>query len=192
MKAHTKNIVGILCLALTASLPAAGLAPGDKVKITLRGVPSDDQTRINGEYSLSDNGNLRMPSINEDISAKGLTRDELARKIELAYRKSEIYTSPTIEVEILNGANKNDEGTFVTIGGNVRTAGKVPFRKGMTLMEAIQGAGDRNEFGGPRIELRRDGKLHKIDYRQEEGKNFIIEPNDNIRVLEIKLGEGRG
>jgi len=192
MTRKTTQIVGIFCLALTACLHANGLAPGDKVKITLRGVPIDDQTRINGDYMLSDSGSLRMPSLSEDIQAKGLTRDELARKIELAYRKGEIYTAPTIEVEILNGANKNDEGTFVTIGGFVRTAGKVPFRKGMSLMEAIQGAGDRNEFGGPRIELRRDGVLHKLDYRQEAGKNFPIEPNDNIRVLEVMLGESRG
>jgi protein involved in polysaccharide export with SLBB domain len=192
MKHQAHHIVGIFCLALTACLHAAGLAPGDKVKITLRGVPSDDQSRINGEYLLSDGGYLRMPGLPEDISAKGLTRDELARKIELAYRKSEIYTAPVIEVEILNGANKNDEGTFVTIGGSVRTAGKVPFRKGMTLIEAIQGAGDRNEFGGPRIELRRDGKLYHLDFRQEAGKNFSIAPNDNIRVLEIRFGESRG
>ena len=162
------------------------------MKITLRGVPGQDQVLINGDYSINDGGNIRMPRLDAAIMAKGLTRNAVARKIEQAYRKSEIYTQPTIEIEIFNGTNKNDEGTFVNIGGQVRTAGKVPFRKGMSLMEAIQGAGDRNEFGGPRIELRRDGKLHELDYRQEEAKNFPLEPNDTIRVLERRITEDAG
>jgi hypothetical protein len=58
-------------------------------------------------------------------------------------------------------------------------SGKVPFKDGMLLIEAIQGQGadDRTPFGGRKIEVTRTGKLHTLDYRKEDALPvFSTEP----------------
>ncbi len=180
-----KQMMIILCVGLSVSLVSAqGLATGNRVKISLRGVPAAESAEVNGEYTLGEAGGIRIPGLEESVNARGLTGEQLARKIESAYKAAGIYTKPAVEAVVLTGASVAAVQTFVSIGGQVRKPGKVDFQKNMTLMSAIQASGDRTEFGGNTLFLRRAGKVLKLNYREEAVKNMLLLPDDVISVEE--------
>ena len=190
-----RTILPVLTFSLI-QLPAlcrAGLEVGDTVKFTLRGVPAEEQQKVNGDYRIGDSGTIRLPMIDAPLPARGLTGDQLARAAEKAYRDAGIYQTPAIETQVMNGIEKPSEDAVVFVGGQVRKPGTVPYVKGMTLLQALKIAGDRNEFGGRNIVLTRKGKASKLDFRKQEDKNTVMEPGDVITVeqagaLEVNRG----
>ncbi|BCU78296.1 SLBB domain-containing protein [Luteolibacter sp. LG18] len=193
MKSRTVLSLVALALPLSPALSLAGLAIGDTVKITLRGVPNEEQQKVNGEYRIGDSGTIRLPMIDTPLAATGLTGDQLARAAEKAYRDAGVYQKPAIETQVMNGIEKRPEEAVVYVGGQVRKPGTVPYTKGMTLLQALKTAGDRNEFGGRNIVLTRKGKATRLDFRKQEDKNTIVEPEDVITVeqagaLEVNRG----
>ncbi|MGC4015864.1 MAG: polysaccharide biosynthesis/export family protein [Luteolibacter sp.] len=193
MKTRLFPLIVSFALPFSATLCRAELAVGDTVKVTLRGVPTNEQQKVNGDYRIGDSGTIRLPIIDSPVTARGLTGDQLARAAEKAYRDAGVYDKPAIEVEVKTGADKPDDQTVVYIGGQVRKPGLVPFVKGMTLLQALKTAGDRNEFGGRNIVLTRKGKATKLDFRKQEDKNTAMEPGDVITIeqagaLEVNRG----
>jgi len=182
-------VVGVTCLPVAR----AGVEIGDTVKLSIRGVPNDEQQQINGVYRVSDTGGLRLPLLKERLTVRGLTADQIAAAAERAYRNAGIYQNPAIEVEVTGGTEDPGAATIVSIGGQVGKAGPVPFRKGLTLIQALQAAGDRTAFGGRNITLIRGKKAIHLDYRKAETKNLELLPDDTITVeqrlpLEIDRG----
>lgn len=183
-------LLSLTCL-LTLSHAIPGIEPGNAMKLTLRGVPSEEQAKIDGEYRVGESGGVRLPLLETLIPAKGLTGEQFARAAEKAYRDSGIYARPAIEVEVLGtGKEPDEQEARISVGGRVRRAGPIPFRKTMTLLEAIQAAGDRDEFGGRNIRLIRKGKTTLLDFRKQEVKNLPLEPFDSIIVDQVGVVEG--
>lgn len=185
-----RNILLSLTILLTLSKAFAGIEPGNAMKLTLRGVPSEEQAKIDGEYRVGESGAVRLPLVETPIPAKGLTAEQFARAVEKAYRDAGIYARPAIEVEMLGAADPVNQEARVSVGGHVRHAGPIPFRKTMTLLEAIQAAGDRDDFGGRNIRLIRKGKTTLLDFRKQEVKNLPLEPFDSIIVDQAGVVEG--
>jgi len=178
--------VGVTCLPVAR----AGVEIGDTVKLSIRGVPNDEQQQVNGVYRVGDTGGLRLPLLKERLNVRGLTADQLAAVAERAYREAGIYQNPSIEVEVMAGPETAPAATIVSIGGQVNKAGPVPFRKGLTLMQALQAAGDRTAFGGRNITLIRGKKVIHLDYRKPETKNLELLPDDTISVEQRLILEG--
>lgn len=193
MKILPTSLPGACVLALTLgfALPAAAqLEAGAAVRVTIRGVPVEEQQKVNGEYRIGDSGTVRLPLVDNPVPARGLTPDQFARNAEKAYREAGVYAKPAIEAEAV-AAPVIVGGTVasVTVGGQVRRAGQIQFVKGMTLVQAIQTAGDRNEFGGRNIKLFRKGKAIQLDFRKAEHKNLSLEPGDAITVEVVGIVE---
>jgi len=91
---------------------------------------------------------------------------------------------------MLGTADPSNQEAKVSVGGHVRHAGPILFRKTMTLLEAIQAAGDRDDFGGRSIRLIRKGKTALLDFRKQEVKNLQLEPFDSIIVDQAGVVEG--
>lgn len=71
----------------------------------------------------------------------------------------------------------------VTIGGQVRRPGPVPFRKDLTIYAAVQAAGGPTEFGSMRrVKVIRDGKVETHDLTKDETKSLLLQKNDTIEV----------
>ena len=170
--------VGVTCL----SAARAGVEIGDTVKLSIRGVPNNEQQQVNGVYRVGDTGGLRLPMLKQRLSVRGLSADQIATAAERAYREAGIYENPSIEVEVTGGIEDPGAATIVSVGGQVGKAGPVPFRKGITLMQALQAAGDRTPFGGRNVTLFRGKKAIHLDYRKAETKNFDLLPDDTITV----------
>lgn len=171
------------CLLLGISLAAAsaGLEPGDQIRVTLRGVSSTEQNEINGQYRVGESGMVRLPLLKSGVKASGLTLEQFARAVEAAYVAEGIYSRPAIEAEAVNG-NEVQEEAVVSVGGHVKRAGQFPFRKGMTVLQAIDAAGGRNEFGGRNVLLVRDGKQFCLDFRNLRHKNIRLRPDDSLQI----------
>lgn len=169
-------MVGVTC----AAAQNIGAEPGNTLKLTIRGVPAEDAAQVSGNYQVSDGGTIRLPFVG-NVKVLGLSSNRAGAVIEKAYRDAAIYQHPTVEAVILIRGPSDDVG-MVSVGGYVTRAGKVPYRRGLRLVEALQGAGDRTPFGGRNIELIRGPKLILLDFRKPEVKNYELLPNDVITV----------
>lgn len=166
-------------LSLVSAL--AGLEPGDKIQLSIRGLPAEDKSTIDGNYRLDEKGGVRLPMLDAPLAARGLEPDQFARTAEKAYRDAEIFMQPVIEVEILEGIGQR-AAAVVSVAGQVRSAGAMPYRKNMTLLQALDAAGGQNEFGGRNVQLFREGKQYTIDFNNLAHKNIVLKPDDSIHV----------
>ncbi|MEO7100624.1 MAG: SLBB domain-containing protein [Luteolibacter sp.] len=181
MKSRITSLIRLLPIPLFGSVALAGLEPGEQINLTIRGVDPAEQQKISGIYRVGESGGVRLPLLNELLPARGLTPEQFARAAEAAYQKSGIYSQPAIEVETVKGTDQ-DGPAVVSVGGQVHRAGDSAFRKGMTVIQAIDAAGGRNEFGGRNLFLYRDGKQYCLDFTNLSHKNIVLHPDDSIQV----------
>ncbi len=138
----------ILALGVLFTAPVhaqnAKLKAGDPVMVELK-VPAEDAQNVSSKYNISDSGTIKIPYLDREISAAGLSTTELARRIEMAYKGAEIFTNPTINVTTPTPVDYAPH--IVTVGGEVKSGGReVPVRDGMRLYNAIMAAGGFTEF----------------------------------------------
>lgn len=162
-------------------MAVAGLEPGDQLNLTIRGVDATEQQKISGTYRIGESGKVRLPLLENLVAARGLSPEQFARAVESAYKDSGIYSQPAIEIEVLQGGNVGGT-SIITVGGQVRRGGEVPFRKDMTVIQAIDSAGGRNDFGGRNLFLIRDGRQVCLDFTNLAHKNIVLRPGDSIQV----------
>lgn len=160
----------------------AGLEAGDKIQVTLRGVETAEQESVNGTYRVGESGQVRLPLLDRTVAARGLTPEQFARAAEAAYRAEGIYTQPAIEAEVLQGKEQPGGPAVISIGGQVRRGGELTFRKGMTVIQALDAAGGRNDFGGRNLLLLRGGKQYCLDFLNLKHKSIRLLPDDSLQV----------
>ncbi|MEO5914415.1 MAG: SLBB domain-containing protein [Luteolibacter sp.] len=180
-KLFSRLLASLLFLPGFVGTAHAGLEAGEQISLTIRGVAADEQQKITGIYRVGESGNVRLPMLDQLVTARGLTPEQFARAAESAYKTAGIYSQPAIEVEVLKGGGI-DGPTVVSVGGQVRRNGDVPFRKDLTVLQAIDGAGGRNDFGGRNLFLIREGKQYCLDFTNLSHKNILLHPGDSIQV----------
>ena len=165
-----------------ASFAFAGLEPGDMVKVTLRGIEVSEHGKVNGEYKVGEAGGVALPLLDQPVNARGLTPEQFARAAEAAYKAAQIYTTPKIEAEAIKGKEADPEVSMVSVGGHVKRAGDVTYRQGITVVQALNAAGGRDDFAGRNVMLIRNGKSIWLDYGNLKHKNIVLQPNDALQV----------
>ena len=162
---------------------AGVLKPGDYVVISLQ-TPAEDASTVTTTYPVSDRGTVKMPMLDQEIPAAGISAPTLARRIEAAYRAADIYTNPTITAALPQDPTQASH--VVTVGGEVRGSGEFPLRQGMTLMAAINRAGGFTEFARTKaVKLIRNNDEQLYDMRkiQADGSNNpVLRDGDQIIV----------
>lgn len=171
----------ILTQLLLSPALLAGLEPGEQINLTIRGVDPEEQQKISGVYRVGESGAVRLPMLEHLVSARGLTPEGFARAAENAYKQAGIYSRPAIEVDVVQGGGQQGVAV-ISVGGQVRRAGDSPFRKDMTVIQAIDAAGGRNDFGGRNLYLIREGKQTCLDFTNLAHKNIVLKPGDSIQV----------
>jgi len=159
---------------------------GKTLQIMAAGIPAEEKGRIDGIYPVADNGTINMPFIN-NVRAAGMKENELAASLQSRYKSEGIYTHIVIQViATREGSGVSEEA--VTVGGQVRRPGPVPFSKGLTLWMAVQAAGGPTEFGARgRVKLFRDGKDKSYDLAKPQFMRVPLQPNDTIEVPEKNI-----
>ena len=175
-------LVIIAALASLVSIASAQstISAGRAIEIRIQGVPTEEMSRVNNTYPVSDGGYIRMPFIG-NIRAAGKRPDSLAQSIEAAYKSAQIYTNPTVQV--LASSDETLAEHVVTVGGYVQRPGPVKYVRGLTLYNAVQSGGGATPFGSMhRVRLIRNGRLREYDLFKTEAKGVLVEPSDTIEI----------
>lgn len=202
----TIRCVFVLCVSLliagcATSRPGAGAPPADATQsqaVDAYRIGVDDQVQVavwrNPELGITvpvrPDGMISVPLIG-DVLAGGRTPPEVAKDIQ--DKLSAYVRDPQVAV-ILTQLRSHEYLSRVRVTGAVRQPVSVPFRPGMTVLDAVLAAGGLTEFAAPdRSELHRktgDGartyqvKLDRILNRGDLGTNYQVAPGDVITVPE--------
>lgn len=175
------SLSALVTLVALPSIAIASMEAGEQLNLTIRGVDATEQQKVSGTYRIGESGKVRLPLLDDLVTARGLSPEQFARSVESAYVNAGIYSRPAIEIEVIQGKNI-EQATVISVGGQVRRGGEVPFRKDMTVIQAIDGAGGRNDFGGRNLFLIRDGRQVCLDFTKLSHKSIILRPGDSIQV----------
>jgi protein involved in polysaccharide export with SLBB domain len=188
MKHHIAILFALLSLAWICPAIAA-IKGGNSIEIRIMGVPPEEKGRIDGLYSVSSGGTIRMPLIGPncsgaEVSVAGMSANAAAAKLEALYKNAGIYTNPTFQINdtAVGGAVRQE---MVTISGFVTGPGPKPFTPNMTLYQAVTAAGGPNPFGNMRNVLLMRGKNVRVyDLNNLQDRNVPLLPDDTIEVKE--------
>jgi polysaccharide export outer membrane protein len=203
----TIRCVWALCLSLILASCAttqnftAGAPPMDAVQtqaVDAYRIGVDDQVQVavwrNPELGITvpvrPDGMISVPLIG-DVLAGGRTPPEVAKDIQ---DKLAAYVRDPQVAVILTELRSHEYLSRVRVTGAVRQPVSVPYRPGMTVLDAVLAAGGLTEFAAPdRSELHRrtgDGsrtfevKLDRILNRGDLATNYPVAPGDVITVPE--------
>jgi polysaccharide export outer membrane protein len=191
----------LLLLMLTgcATAPGSSQAPkfnADAQAVSTYHIGVDDQLQItvwhNPDLSVSvpvrPDGKITVPLIG-DVVAGGKTPEEVATEVK--DKLQAFVRDPQVAV-ILTELRSHEYLSRVRVTGAVRTPVSLPYRQGMTVLDAVLAAGGTTEFAAPdRTELyRKDGettqsyavRLDNILQQGELTTNYPVQPGDVITV----------
>lgn len=169
----------LLALAGIVYAQDARLREGDQLDVRFGGVPADETAQLNGQYQVDGQGYINMPHIGK-IKALGSTQAEVQMAIENAYRSQQIYTNPTVTI------NMTTQARFVNVNGDVKSPRRVEFTADLTVLSAITAAGGFTEYANQKkVKLLRDGQVILInveEIRKDPTKNLRLKPGDSLEV----------
>lgn len=209
---HNSSLFSVLtrgiALVLAVSIAAGCMArrPADEPTGAAANAPTlteyrigvDDRLQINvwrnPELSTTvpvrPDGMISMPLIG-DVLAGGLTATQVAANIK--ERLSTYVREPSVAV-IVAELRSHEFISRVRVTGAVRTPRSLPFRQGMTVLDAVLEAGGLNEFASSnRSKLYRKAKdttevydvlLGDILLKGRLESNFTLRPGDVVTVPE--------
>jgi polysaccharide biosynthesis/export protein len=192
-------LVLLLMLTGCATAPGSSQAPkfnADAQAVSTYHIGVDDQLQItvwhNPDLSVSvpvrPDGKITVPLIG-DVVAGGKTPEEVAAEVK---DKLQAYVRDPQVAVILTELRSHEYLSRVRVTGAVRTPVSLPYRQGMTVLDAVLAAGGTTEFAAPdHTELyRKDGettqsyavRLDNILQQGELTTNYPVQPGDVITV----------
>lgn len=138
-------------------------------------------------------GKISVPLVG-DVVAGGRTPDAVAK--DLQEKLSVLIREPQVTV-IITELRSHEYLSRVRVTGAVRTPVSIPYRQGMTVLDAVLAAGGVTEFAAPdRTSLHRKSgdtaqaygvQLGNILNSGDLGTNYTVAPGDVITVPERVL-----
>lgn len=186
---HFTVLLSLTANALLAQNSEIPLTPGDRISITIGGVPSEEVPQISKVYTVSDNGTINLLHIQE-VRATGMKPSALQRAIESAYKSQEIYTNPTVTVSIDSIAG--DTGRQVYVSGVVQPGPK-PYKPGITAYQVIMAGGGPTPYASLKktriVRTNPDGTRKTIaadlgKYSSNPSVDITLQPEDQVIVPE--------
>ncbi len=142
------------------------------------------------EVPVRPDGKISVPLVG-DVMAGGRTPAQVSADIQ--EKLSAYVRDPQVAV-ILTELRSHEYLSRVRVTGAVRQPVSIPYRQGMTVLDAVLAAGGVNEFAAPdRSSLYRKSegqttsyavRLDKIINRGDLSTNFTVAPGDVITVPE--------
>jgi len=195
--------VGITAVALLVAGCASFPPPAEGTERTFTNVEEyrigvDDRVQVtvwrNPELSVTapvrPDGKISVPLIG-DVDAGGRTPNEVAESIK---RQLSSYIRDPNVVVIITELRSHEFLSRVRVTGAVRTPRSMPYRPGMTILDAVLEAGGVNDFASPnRSKLYRKTKSKTETFDIELGDilikgrletNLFLRPGDVITVPE--------
>jgi polysaccharide biosynthesis/export protein len=162
------------------------IGPGDELQVFVWRNPDLTVT-----VPVRPDGKISTP-LNEDMPAVGKTPQVLARDIEKVL--SEYVKSPQVNIIVTKPASVYSQ---VKVIGQVLKPGAVPYRDGMTVLDAVLAVGGLSNFaagnrahlvrteGGKQIEIK--VKLDSLVNSGDMSQNQVLKPGDVLVVPESRF-----
>ena len=194
-------LLAFLMLAACASGPRPGSAPTvnpEAQAVEAYRIGVDDVVRVavwqnpdlNVTVPVRPDGRISVPLVG-DVVAGGRTPEEAAAETKTA--RAKVLRHPQVTVSN-DQVRRHEYRARLRVTGAVRTPISVPYRQGMTVLDAVLAAGGTNEFAAAdRTELyRKEGdstrafavRLDRILQKGELDTNYPVQPGDVITVPE--------
>lgn len=202
MKRLNRVAALVACLWLTACATGGSTTAPPKVDASSPVVDAyligvDDQLQVtvwhNPDLSVSvpvrPDGKITVPLVG-DVPAGGRTTDQVGAEIQ--QKLAQYIRDPQVAV-ILTALRSHEYLSRVRVTGAVRSPISIPYRQGMTVLDAVLAAGGTTEFAAPdRTELYRHDnagnsqaysiQLEKILQKGDLANNYPVQPGDVITV----------
>lgn len=167
--------------------PDYQIGPGDTIQVFVWRNPE-----LTTSVPVRPDGKVSTPLV-EDIVAVGKTPSQLARDIEV--RLAEYIRSPQVNVIVTNPQSSFSK---ITVIGQVKTPGSIPYQEGMTVLDVVLAAGGLTDFAaGDRTKLiRKDAsgsateKRVRVDDLVRKGRlkeNLAVLPGDVLIIPESRF-----
>lgn len=185
------------CVTPTGSQQAPKINPQSQA-VTAYRIGVDDEVRVSVwqnpgldvSVPVRPDGRISVPLVG-DVEAGGRTPEEVAGEIQ---EKLKTYVRDPQVTVIVTQLRSHEYLSRVRVTGAVRQPVSVPYRQGMTVLDAVLAAGGTNEFAASdRTELyRKEGeathayavRLDRILKDGELSTNYPVQPGDVITVPE--------
>lgn len=179
-------------LALVTMMPAwaqdAASEPravkGGHVQLALKNIPSEDAANVSGDFTVNrGDGTITLPYLKNRIRVEGLTARDIESVVRTNYVNQQIYADPIVQVVL--GTDKSEPGLdsrHVLVSGYVAKKATLPYREGITLIEALLDAGDITDYGSRKIQVTRGTVTRTYDYFSARDRSIRLLPNDSIFV----------
>lgn len=129
---------------LASNTPLYRIGPGDQLQIYVQGKPNLSET-----VPVRPDGRISIPLV-QDVMAEGKTPGELSKSIETALSRYVRNPDVTVIVRSFQGTYSNE----IRIVGQAVKPQALPYRAGMTLLDALTAAGGLTPYAaGNRAEL---------------------------------------
>lgn len=202
MKVLTLLFAVCVAAVLTGCATGRGSTEAPKIDPSAQAVSTykigvDDQLQVtvwqNPDLSVSvpvrPDGKITVPLIG-DVMAGGKTPEEVAAEIK---DKLQSYVRDPQVAVILTALRSHEYLSRVRVTGAVRTPVSIPYRQGMTVLDAVLAAGGTTEFAAPdRTELYREDKngvttpyavrLDNVLQKGDLATNYPVQPGDVVTV----------
>jgi polysaccharide export outer membrane protein len=163
--------------AAAAAASSEVLHPGDTIRVEYNDLPV-----ITPPFQgpINEDGTITL-ILNEKFTAAGKTRGELAKEIRARYVPS-LYKFLTVNVLPIN------ETRYYYVGGEVRAPGRQMYLGRMTVLKAIQTAGDFTDFARKsKVKLTRSNgrqveTIDCVEALRDPKKDREVYPGDTIHV----------
>jgi polysaccharide export outer membrane protein len=168
----------------TGVAPDYRIGPGDTLQVFVW-----RQSELSVTVPVRPDGRISTP-LNEDMQAVGKTPTALARDIET--KLSEFLKKPTVNIIVTHPISLYSQ---VSIVGQVKSPGSIPFQEGLTVMQAVLAVGGPGEFGALKRAkvLRKDAggavkeikiNLYNILQKGDMSSNITLQAGDVVVIPE--------
>jgi polysaccharide export outer membrane protein len=190
--------LGLFTVSAVFAAESAAPPPSSNLAVDVYHIGVDDMVQVsvwhNADLSVTvpvrPDGRISVPLVG-DVIAGGRTPEEVAATIK---EKLAAYVREPQVAVILTELRSHEYLSRVRVTGAVRQPVSIPYRQGMTVLDAVLAANGTTEFAAPdRTELyRKDGeatksydvRLDKILKKGELSTNYPVRPGDIITVPE--------
>lgn len=165
---------------------------GGTIVLQFKNIPSEDVNNVNGEYTVSrEDGTISVPYISGRVKVVGQTARQVENALRSMYLSQQIYSDPIIMANVGPKGETPVDTRYVQVAGYVREKRNLPYREGMTLIQALIECGDITDFGSRKIQVTRGKVTRMYDYFSARDRGIKLLPNDSVYVPRRPAFEGR-
>ena len=165
---------------------------GGIIVVQFKNIPSEDVNNVNGEYAVSrQDGTISMPYLSGRVSVVGLTARQVENKLRSLYLTQQIYSDPIVMANVGPKGEAAVDARYVQVTGYVAGKKNLPYREGMTLIQALIECGDITDFGSRKVQITRGKVTRTYDYFSARDRSIKLMPNDSVFVPRRPAFEGR-